>query len=145
MERLQYSNAKPTNAVLPRRGYIPTSWQLAGRAPFAFGRCNTGLKIIAQIGKRMLLVFSSVICIKYLVLLVENSYLCQLSKLMLFPNLAYKSTFKASISSRMVLSLLSIVETDSSILTVDELSISCTSGNGNDINVSPILYLGLHQ
>ena len=64
---------------------------------------------------------------------------------MLFPNLAYSSTFKDSISSRMVLSLLSIVETDSSILAVDELSISCTSGNGMDINVSPILYLGLHQ
>ena len=64
---------------------------------------------------------------------------------MLFPNLAYNSTFKDSISSRTVLSLLSIVETDSSILAVDELSISCTSGNGNDMNVSPILYLWLHQ
>ena len=74
-----------------------------------------------------------------------DRYLYQLSRLMLFPNLAYNSTFKDSISSRMVLSLLSIVETDSSILAVDELSISCTSGNGMDINVSPILYLGLHQ
>ena len=64
---------------------------------------------------------------------------------MLFPNLAYNSTFNDSISSRMVFSLLSIVETDSSILAVDELSISCTSGNGKDIKVSPILYLGLHQ
>ena len=80
-----------------------------------------------------------------LIIVMIDRYLRQLSKLMLFPNLAYNSTFKASISSRMVLSLLSIVETDSSILAVDEPSISCTSGNGTDINVSPILYLGLHQ
>ena len=60
---------------------------------------------------------------------------------MLFPNLAYNSTFSSSISSRTVLNFPSIVDTDFSIFSVDEASISCTSDNGNDMNVSPILYL----
>lgn len=39
----------------------------------------------------------------------------------------------------------STAETDSSIFSVDEASISCTSGSGNDIKVSPILYLYYFQ
>lgn len=35
----------------------------------------------------------------------------------------------------------STADTDSPILSVDEASISCTSGTGNETKVSPILYL----
>ena len=72
---------------------------------------------------------------------IYQQSLLQVSRLILFPNLAYKSTFNSSISSRTVLNFPSIEDTDSSIFSVDEASISCTSGNANDMNVSPILYL----
>lgn len=61
------------------------------------------------------------------------------SRFILFPNLAYNWTFNCSISSRIVPNFPSTAKTDSSIFPVDDESISCTSGNGKEMNVSPIL------
>lgn len=63
---------------------------------------------------------------------------------MLLPNLAYNATLSCSISSRTELSLSSTPDTDSSIFSVEEASISCTSGNGSEMKVSPTLYLLQH-
>lgn len=63
------------------------------------------------------------------------------SRLMLFPNRAYNSTFSEFISSRISLSLFSVAETDFSILSVDLDSSCCTSGNGSMMKASPSLYL----
>lgn len=60
---------------------------------------------------------------------------------MLRPNLAYNSTFNCVISSLIVLNFSSRADTLSSILDVDVVSNSCTSGNGRLIKESPILYL----
>ena len=65
----------------------------------------------------------------------------QVSKLMLFPNLAYSWTFSCSISSRVVLSFSSTADTDCSIFSVEEASISWTSETGKEMKVSPTLYL----
>lgn len=68
------------------------------------------------------------------------------SRLMLFPNRAYNSTFSEFISSRMSPSLFSVAETDCSILSVDLDSSCCTSGNGSRMKASPSLYLvGRHR
>lgn len=69
------------------------------------------------------------------------TYKAQVSKLMLFPNLAYSWTFNCSISSRTVLSFPSTTDMESSILLLDEASISCASESGSDMKVFPILYL----
>ena len=65
------------------------------------------------------------------------------SRLILFPNLAYKFTFNCSISSLTLPNLSSTAETDSSILVMDVESKSRTSSTGREMNVSPILYLDL--
>ena len=61
------------------------------------------------------------------------------SKLMLFPNLAYRSTFNDSISSRTELNFSSMLDTDSSILDVDVARSFWTSGSGREMKESPIL------
>jgi hypothetical protein len=60
---------------------------------------------------------------------------------MLRPNLAYNSTFNCVISSLIVLSFSSSAVTSSSILLVDVVNNSCTSGSGRLMKESPILYL----
>lgn len=66
---------------------------------------------------------------------------CYVSRLMLRPNLAYSSTFSCDISSLIVLSFSSRPVTSFSILLVDAVSNSWTSGNGKLMKESPILYL----
>lgn len=62
----------------------------------------------------------------------------QVSRLMLRPNRAYKSTFSDAISSRIEVNSSSNSVTCPSIFSVDVASISCTSDNGNETNESPI-------
>jgi hypothetical protein len=63
------------------------------------------------------------------------------SRLILRPNLAYNWTFNSVISSRTVLSFSPTADSSSSILLDEVESISWTSGSGNEMNESPILYL----
>lgn len=65
----------------------------------------------------------------------------QVSRLILLPNLAYRSTFNDSISFRVKRSFSSVADTESSILLLEFESNSCTSANGSMKKVSPILYL----
>ena len=72
---------------------------------------------------------------------IPSPFSYQVSRLILFPNLAYKSTFNSSISSLTAPNLSCVVDTDSSILVIEEASSSRTSSTGREMNVSPTLYL----
>ena len=63
------------------------------------------------------------------------------SKFILRPNLAYNWTFNCDISSLMVLNFSSTTAVSSSIFVVDVDNSSWTSGKGNEMKESPILYL----
>ena len=67
----------------------------------------------------------------------------QVSRLMVLPNLAYRSTLSCVISSRMVSSLSSSSLISSSRRAVESPSSSCACGSGRWKKASPILYLSV--